>query len=262
MLIPVLNLLQVASDGSSIQLVDVTGNYSVSNPGGFGTPNPAQGAITAIILQLISLNDLSVISSYALTSGERTNLFTPAGAAFPFSDFPSLTPSTYSDGVYDIKYNPCFAGTGTVSYAASAKAFLLTNADTIFALSTGVVGFTLPGSNTIYYIDRNQPLTNTGGSVTIALPATIGTSVAYSIAYEGDLKILVDVAGDRCLTEDIGIWAVGGCIEDNFRDIWKRFAQRIALKSKFTQGYLYDAHELALSLADYCDTLKSGGPCC
>ena len=160
--------------------------------------------------------------------------------------------------MYGLKYNLLYTGVGSITFTTGSKQFSLTNADTIFA---SAVGFVLPSNTSkVYYIDRTKTLNGSGGWVTEILPT--GTTVAFEQAYEGDLKLLIDKAGDRCLTEDIAIWANDGCQDDNFRNIWTRYRQRIALLSKFSQGYLNDANKLAISLAAYCDSSTSTSCSC
>lgn len=259
MLTPVLNILNTANDGSTITLVDATGNYNVTtNPGGFGAPNPLKASISGIILGLVSLNDVTVSSPHRLTTPEQTNLLS-TGQIFGFASFPGINTTRYADGVYQIKYDVLFGGTGQVGHTPSSLAFTLTNADTLLATA---VGFVLTSDTSkIYYIDKTQTLTNTGGFVTEALPGTTA-SENYEIVYEGNLTILIDVQGDQCLTQDLGIWAMDDCKTPNFRDVEKRFFQRVALKAKFADAYLYDAHALALSLAQWCGGVKTVAGCC
>jgi len=255
-LLPTLSLITVAQDASSITIADVTGDYASNNTGGFGTPNPTKAALSGIILGLYSVADATVQAVYRLL--DIAPIFLPAGEAYPAIRFSGITTgTTYLDGVYGIKYNLLYTGTGNITFTTGNKQFSLTNADTLFAAA---VGFVLPDDTSkIYYIDRTKTLNSTGGWVTEILPT--GAIVAYELVYEGDLKLLVDKAGDRCLTEDIAIWANEGCMDDTFRNIWPRYKQRIALLSKFSQGYLNDAHKLATGLAAYCSTSSTSCNC-
>lgn len=254
---PILKLLDVADDATSITVQDATGNYSGSNTGGFGSPNPTKGSVSGIILQLYSMADTTVYVPYRLLS--TANIF-GTGEILTADKFPGITTGTvYKDGVYGIKFNVLYSGVGSISYIAGTKQFSLTNADSIFAAA---IGFILPDNTSkIYYIDRTKTLDASGGYVTSALPLT-GSPASYELTYEGDLKLLVDKAGDKCLVEDIGIWANEGCKDDNFKNIWTRYMQKIALKNKFTQGYLTDAHKLAVALENYCDCQTPYTPCC
>jgi hypothetical protein len=255
-LLPKLNLVNIALDASTITLVDATGEYSTSNVGGFGPPNPIKADVTSAIFGLYKICSPSVVVRYR--ENTLTNLFA-AGEVFSASRFPGITNgNVYADGVYGIKYGLAFAGTGNITFTGGSKQFTLTNAATIFA---SAIGFVLPSTPyQVYYIDKTKTLDAAGGYVTSSLP-TVGATSSFEIIYEGDLKLLIDKAGERCLTEDIGIWAMNGCADEKFRNIQKRFMQRIALKSKFTQGYLFDADKLAVDLANYCDCTTPYQPC-
>lgn len=245
---PILQLISVASDASNITVRDTTGIYSTANPGGFGTPNPIQAVITSIALNFYNILTPAVTIAYLVPN---VAAFFAADAVLPASLFSGIG-ALYPDSVYGIKYQLRAAGANTMSYTTASKQFTNTGADVNFA--PGAVGFILASSPLkVYRIDRTLTLNSAGGFVTEALPVTAGTALSYTIVYEGDLKLLIDKAGDRCLTEDIAIWANNGCQDDNFRNIWGRYKQRVALKSKFTQGYINDAQQLALSLASYCD---------
>ena len=255
-LLPILTLLNVAKDATTITVVDGTGNYSGSNTGGFGSPNPLKVDVTGAILSLYTITDPDILVNYRLTS--TTDLFA-AGETVLAESFSGITTgTTFRDGVYGIKYNLLYSQTATIAFTEGSYAFTLTGASTIFATA---VGFIFDGSSKIYYIDRTKTLNGTGGSVTEAFDST-GSETSFEISYESDLKLLIDKAGDRCLTEDIGIWAQLGCKDDNFKNIWVRFKQRIALRSKFSQGYLYDAQRLAVSLSSYCDCVNTLSLCC
>jgi len=244
---PILTLLSIAKDATSLLVVDGTGNYSSTNTGGFGSPNPLKADVTGAILSLYTICDPDVLVNFRLAS--TTNLLA-AGETVLASSFPGITSgTTFKDGVYGIKHNLLYSQTATIAFTSGSSAFTLTGASTIFATA---VGFVRDGSSKIYYIDRTKTLDASGGSIIGTFDDT-GSETSFEISYEGDLKLLVDKAGERCLTEDIGVWANAGCKDDNFKNIWTRYKQRIAMQSKFTQGYLNDADKLAHNLADYCD---------
>ena len=105
-LLPILNLTSIATDATSITIVDATGDYSLSNPGGFGTPNPAKVDVSGIILNLYSISCPSVSSAYRPAS---TTSILGAGETLLASRFPGITTGTvYSDGVYGLKHNILF----------------------------------------------------------------------------------------------------------------------------------------------------------
>ena len=254
-LLPILTLLDTAKDASSLLVVDGTGNYSSTNTGGFGTPNPLKANVTGAILSLYTICNPNVLVNFRLTT---TAFVLDAGQTISANSFPGITSgSVFKDGVYGIKYNLLYLQSLTLAFTAGSSVFTVTGAATIFAAA---VGFVLGNNSTIYYIDRTKALDSSGGSI-IGTFDTTGARGAFEVCYAGDLKILVDKAGNKCLVEDIGIWANAGCKDDNFKDIWTRYKQRVAMQSKFTQGYLNDADKLAHNLSNYCDCQTPYIPC-
>lgn len=260
-LLPILQLVSISSTADRIVVKDSTGNYDAStNPGGFGAPNPAISAIRGAIFRLTSFNDLSKIYSYKVP--DHTVLFDASGITLQPSYFTGG--SVFLDGVYDIKYDLLLTPntTNVLSFTGGTKQFTLTNASTVFA---SAVGFYYDGN--IYLIDQSKTLNASGGYVTTVFPGTIPVSVnptgsnPYSVIIEGDLKFLNEQTGNNCLLSDIGIWSNKGCEDENFRDIWSRYKQRIAMKNKFANGYLTDTHRLAVYLSSYCTIYSSNCSC-
>lgn len=250
MLQPVLNLVSVSDPASAIVVVDGTGNYSASNPGGFGSPNPTFAAIANILLQVSSFKDLNSIQSLLLDSTQKAALF-GAGLTLSGEDF-SFGTDVFDDAVYNIGYYILYSEAATMGITAGSKQFTLTGASTIFE---NAVGFIMPALSTtkLYLIDRTKTLDSAGGWVTTAFDATTGGAV-IQIAYEGNLKIPVYKQGYRCLIEDLGLWSELGCQDLNFRDVLTRYMYKLSLEAKFTEGYVYDAHNLIIKFAAYCST--------
>ena len=247
MLTPQLKLVGIADDATSITLQENTGAYSTSNTGGFGTPNPAQGTISGVILVATQYSNINIQAPYRLSSTEQASFFS-AGVSLLATQFSVATlGGVFQDGVFDFKYECLFQSTG-ISAVRGSKQFTLTNANTILA---GAVGIVFPDNlSLIYYIDKSQPLTNAGGYVTS--PFLASKTGNFEFSYEGDLKVLVDKAGYNCWLRDVGIWAEDNCQQENFRHIWTRYKQRIAMTTKFGSGMYYDAHNLAVKVASYC----------
>ena len=249
---PVLLLGIIAQDASSIAVSDNSGMFVTGSVGGFGAPNPQVTDVSGVILGLYSIGTPLITACYRLASAAD---FFAAGEILPASRF---SKAVYADGVYGMKYNILCNGTGNIIHNSDFTEFALTNAATLLE---NAAGFVLPDNpDVIYYIDRTKPLTVDGGFVT--MPFTSTGTTTYEIAYEGDLKLLIDKAGDRCLTQDIGLWAQTGCADNDFRNIWSRFKQLIALRVKFSTGYLTDASQMAEALADYCSCDNPDNPCC
>jgi hypothetical protein len=248
----------IADDASVITFKDGTGTYNaVTNPGGYESPNPAQNAITAILIAAVYY--AAVDTPYYYRPQDFSPLFTADGMGLTplnFSGIPTAG-GKYSDGVYTFKYYVGFAGAANIVFTAGAKQFSMTGADAAFA---DAVAFSIPSNDPqkLYFIDRVLPLTSGGGYVTTPLP-DITTPVAINVFYEGDLKLLNYKNGGNCLTSDLGAWSETGCESETFRDVWQRYEWKIAVEAKFSQKLFQDAHNLAVKLGSYCN--QAGGGC-
>lgn len=249
-LLPSLQVSAVADPAASITVVDTTGNYNAgTNPGGFGTPNTAKGAITAVILELESYSQPGTV--YPIAIADPTNLFS-TGQVLAAALFAAVNTAAgnYDDGVYNLNYYLGYTAGVTMTFAGGATSFLLTGADALF---TDAVGFIIPAFSTsfVFLIDRTQSLSSAGGYTTVALP-TITQPATIKILYKGSTQFLITKAGASCLQSDIALWSDTGCKGVDFRDIEKRYLQQLAMGVKFSKGLLYDAHNLAVALATYC----------
>ncbi|MBI2283317.1 MAG: hypothetical protein HYU71_06390 [Bacteroidetes bacterium] len=247
---PVLTLTELAPDASYLIVKDNTGVYNAqSNPGGFGTPNPASADVTAAIFHLSSFTDITKSFGYRVgtfSSFLASQMKATVGTFMGISDR-----DVFRDGVYSMKYYLAFAVVDTITFASGSKQFALTNADTVFA--TGV-GFVIPSLNgtKVYFIDRTQPLTNSGGYVTEALP-TFTAAKAIEKVYEGDLKFLNDKAGTNGLNADIAAACDDNCdcIDEEYKNVWKRYTWKVSMESKFSRKLFSEAHTLAVELESY-----------
>ena len=248
---PVLSLVGIADPASTITVKDGTGNYSGTNTGGFGAPNPLYADLAGVIIKLTSFKDLTAYSSFKLTAPQQALLF-GAGLPLESANFASFsTSSIFDDAVYDLRYYLLYPLVAQASFVAASKQFTLADAVTVFA---DAVGFVIPSfsEGRIYMIDKTKLLDGVGGYTTEALP-DIATPVTIQVVYEGDLKIAVYKQGNTCLLRDLGVWSENGCQGIEFRDMMK-----IALEAKFSKGYVYDAHNLITKLASYCDLNECG----
>jgi hypothetical protein len=240
---PKLKIIGIAEDASSIVVKEFAGVYDAStNAGGYGAPNQNSGAIATAVLRI---NYLSDSLYYSANIPIPANLFTDAGVKITADMFGAMTPTkVFKDGVYDINYYVGFAGSN-ITFVANSKTFLLTNANTLFATA---VGFIIPSvsASKIYFIDRLQTLSSTGGSVTEALPAI--TSAAIQIVYAYNFKMLIKTAGRKSLITDISAWNFAGCPDTDSKEVMKRYKFKLAMEIQFVKGHYLDAHNAALYL--------------
>lgn len=246
---PLLKLVGISETSAYITVADNTGDYGAGNTGGWGTPNPAKADVTGIILQLASFANLKSYTAHKvpnaaafLASGGYQIGVEQVDGAFGSDGF--------ADGVYDIKYDVLFA-LGTIDITPGGTAFTLANADTLLANAAGIVLTGYDGTR-VYYIDFAKGLTATGGHITENFPI-ITASQAANVVYEGSLQVLMNKNGNNCLVADIATWSDHGCEDLNYHDIMKRYQMKIAIEAKFSKKLLYDAHNMAVKLASYCN---------
>jgi hypothetical protein len=258
-LLPVLSLVGIADPAATVTVKDGTGNYdAVTNPGGFGAPNPTYAALAGVILKMASFSNLDSYSTNRLSVDDQAAIFSADGLVIGGASYSGLlTEGVFPDGVYEILHNLVYPEAEEISFTALTKQFTLTGASTIFA---SAVGFVIPAysESKIFYIDRSKTLNGTGGYITEAFPEGITVPAVIEVVYQGDLKIAILKEGNRCLLRDIGVWTENGCKDLEFRDILNRYMQKIAIETKFTQGYVYDAHNMIINLASYCDLTTCG----
>jgi hypothetical protein len=113
---------KVSKDGKSLRVKDVTGPFSVSSPGGYGTPNEA---ISAIASSSVTIKDpegnaytITGIASdvYAETTIPQTSIGVPPGESIP-------------DGVYDATFSIVGA---LATYTYTTKFFVTWNVECCF----------------------------------------------------------------------------------------------------------------------------------
>lgn len=239
-LTPILKLLSIADDASSIQVKDESLNLTT---------------VYSILFQVANFSNLSYYTT--VLASNIIDIFTADGYTFPASDASAVTGgSVFKDGVYDFKYD--IVANTFFSFTTSGSQFFYTGADVDFA---DVTGFLIIAYDTtkIFYIDTTIPLTGTGGSIVGTFPTG---SVTACPVYESNLKVLISKSGETCLVQDTAVWSDCGCPADtDFRDIWLRYTYKIAMQNKFAKALYYDAHNLAVKLASYCSAILNSCGC-
>lgn len=239
----------VTASSLGIQLIDATGAYDVNNnPGGWGTPNPIQANVTAILI-LQALLGKSQSLPQQLSSDDMAAYLTGQGV--------TIGP-VGKDGVYDIDALLGFACPSTLSAAAGAYQFTMTNASTLFVAA---IGFTIDSisSTTLYLIDRTKPLTSVGGFVTSPLPAAAGLSVTYY--FDAQVYALISTLGTNCLNQDIAKFAGTcdcGCEGEELNALLCRYAQYLSMNQRFVEEDWPGANNLAINAMNKC---YKSGPC-
>lgn len=232
-----------AAQPTGMLLLDDTGNYdAVANPGGWGAPNPLKTDVIAILVSQVRLGK-GQSPGGPLSVSDQAAYLTGTGAAI-------LPATANQDGVYDVDALIGFTAPQTITSVAGQLTFLMTNANSVFALATG---FTINGvSPTFFAVDRSQPLTNTGGSVLGALPAAAGATVTYY--FDAQAYALVCQTGQACLLRDIAKYAgtCEGCSGDDLDALTTRYNQYLAMFIRFAAQDWAGADDLAAKLQKDC----------
>jgi hypothetical protein len=96
------SLIQLNSGNTSLTMFDNTGDYSLLNPGGYGTPNPATSDVTKATLTI----DIQGYNSYAPVTVDITanfaDLFT---TGYVLTAMSALNLPVFPDGWYKFTYS-------------------------------------------------------------------------------------------------------------------------------------------------------------
>lgn len=234
----------VSNTNAYVTLIDATGNYNaVSNPGGFGAPNPTTGDIypTTVVVVLKRLLD---------TLSETKTL--------SFADLQAgvlqLTSETlYQDGVWEIETWYQQNITRNVTWVPGTYKVELANADTLLSGIKGVLT-NIPGyENVPLLIDETKTIDATGFYVTTVLAGS-GTGV-FRLAYKAQSYMLVKTSSDECIAKKLGrnalkLTGLCGCSME-VMDLFNR----IEVAKIFFSVENYDtAHELIDSVRLICES--------
>ena len=227
-LTPQVKVLSTSSTG--IVVIDNTGAYdAISNPGGWGGPNPSKSSVGGILIAITPLSGSAATSARLALSDTVAYLYGPGY---------SITPPG-PDGVYVITMRIGFVnGTQMTSDSANPLHFLMTGANTAFA---GADGFTLDALNTgaYYQLDATQPPSATDGYVLSVLPTFFGQ--LPTIYDTCTINALVYQAGFNYLNLDIAKFASSSdcCAGEELDSLMARFAQYQGMLYKFNTSADY-----------------------
>lgn len=235
-------ILVTAQSKGSVTISNNTGTYNaVSNPGGFGAPNPVTGDVQGILLHINRF--LEAVAYKESTSYAIFNTGFAKTAAF-------------SDGVWKCRalYQIIPGGAApTVTWTPGERRILLTNADVVLAETaiTAVMISSL-GTDVVLDIDRSKPITSTEFYVQTPVTGT-GTGSLW-VGYEAVAYFKVQDAVEDCLVGKIGKDALkafpDGC---NCCSEVMDINNRLYAAGVFFANANYPAtHELLKGLYDYC----------
>lgn len=170
---PKIVLSGISADAGYFMLQDTTGNYSVTNPGGYGAPNLLRGDITALLIVLY--NSGSPINKLFYRPSAVTNFIDGTTTQqIAVANFNGL--GKFSDGVINIDYIPLRSFIVTVNNLVVASAGLFKGDEDVVVIN-----------NIVYSVDKT--VTNTASSLTLTTQPPVGTTTVQA-GYKGFQNIL------------------------------------------------------------------------
>lgn len=260
MLKPVLGIIGVAKDASTITLRDVTGVYDVTtNPGGYGTPN----APVPITVGLTFKNWTDTLPYANIVGGAGCNtlsdLATGIQDGYTFSQSILGLPGTFRGGVQQVKYYPYEALDSIVTLTQGSKLVTVTAGTIPTAYNAGYISVLILSADgmqvlsTVLLIDKTQPITSTTFYVDQPWGGITGTGYKLMIATEGDLKILIDQLANACLSGKIGQLSLRqNCDTDYIDTLTTLTMWMFSAKVKFDGQDFAGADELIEDIQDRC----------
>lgn len=256
---PKLQVLSLSKDKTTITVKDITGDYNaVTNPGGFNNPGDAHQLVRSYYgSAVIRINyfDNDVYYDKEIQFPQFIQLIDPesqGGLAITAADF-GIPGGVFLDGVYDIEYylgipgdNGVVGDVGTTHYVLMGGDF----ADPLYF--DGMFLFDNNYGNKFYLFDKTLPFSNNSGYFTKPLVLdAVWTSPPipaseYSWLIKGpNTKLLVKETGRQRLNNDISLWNLAGCPEEDPYEVLKRFKYKLAMETQFAKGHFLDAHVAA-----------------
>lgn len=254
----------ISKTATSVTLQDTTGAYNVStNPGGYGTPNPASPASTTKAYILWRYwTDTSYGTPFTLSAGNITSLQGAGLAITPLMQGLSTdSDAVFSDGIHQIKYIPAQALAGTGTFTASSKIVVLSGSSGVAALQAlgGIVWVLVVIAGTTYAYELDTTGTNDNTQLTLKTAVTVssGAGATVIVGGEDDIKILINKAAEACIVSSTGALAdiPGSCLEVEAtlnKMIRWQFAANIQYECEDYDG----AHNLVVSINKYCTSGK------
>lgn len=205
-------LVGISDTGKTIAVEDSTGAYNaVTNPGGWGSPNPEVGDID---LYLISLSHFSFKEIYwqrqvraATEPNDQTQPGVNQIAVGATVNLDSIklgmaeTQNTFSDGVYDINIHAILDGVIGATGVAGQTFLLPSTSEDVSQYDVIYAG------GMVYDIDQSK---DTNGGTVIYVVQELQANVAtIQLGYKANVKALKDLGLRTCLTNSTG--NLGGC---------------------------------------------------
>lgn len=238
-----LSKVSLSSDGTVLTVQDTTGNYNaVTNPGGYGTPNPVRSA--NILLRWKMYSDcgwISISGSYLQSDIEAGYAITTVAAGL------SAQPGLFPDGVNEIQYLSGYALSGSVTTVYGENTVQSSGLD----MSTLQIGMYLSfntNPKAVY-----QVLAISGGTITLDTPyGGTNTSETCLEWYTTTLDVLVQTLGQNRINDRL-CRVPASQIWDYWLDqLCLMTMNELAASAKMDAGDIAGANALAIAVANQC----------
>lgn len=258
---------QTSSNSSNkiITFTEITGNYSVSNPNGYGTTQLPTGFREIADLTSATLAILSYDGTYSFlgsstpevgnllysTTFDSTTAQSIANGTSQLLDLDSLIGADYIDGVYKLIYYNWFPADSNVVLTfvdgSSTVNFTAGNADTF-----STAKYLQVDVNTIYEILSVNSTTNT--LVINEVAATSGTNTTYSLGYytENIFSNVFDI--NTCLFTNIAKSACSdcGCNPAKKKKLFQAVMQFFGIDTNMAKGNYKCVQDIINAITIFC----------
>lgn len=258
MVVPVVESVSVSKGADVLTLKDITGAYSGSNTGGYGSPNAEEPTVVAMTLRYwpdtshygeLITEDSAVIDDLLGSGRELT----------PQSFGVTSSQTKFLSGVHQLKYYPMELQSTVVTLTKNSKLVTVTAGTAPNTWNAGYIGiiFSLSGIvyKKVFLIDRTKSITSSTFYLTEAWPGDTEEGYNLYIAPEGDLKVFVYQAANACLVSRIGTKLGQSCncdtqeVDKLMHMVMQMFASQVDFNCKDYQG----AHNKVVAVDLLCN---------
>lgn len=233
-----LNKVSLSSDGTTLIVQDVTGNYNVStNPGGYGTPNPDIPNLVLLRWKMY----LDTVWKYVTGSYTQSDL----AAGFALTTINILLTSILNllpDGVEQVEYLAGYPVDGDIVTIPGGATVDITGLDTsLFPIGT-LISFTY-APNKIYTV-----IGITGNIITLDTPYG-GTEVLDNITIwvvSNTLNVLVQTFAKNNIANELCKYDANDITDYKLTELTKATMDNLAAGAKFDAGDIAGANAIAL----------------
>lgn len=235
-----LSQVSLSTDGTVLTVQDTTGAYNVStNPGGYGTPNPA----TPTKVQLRWKTFFSCV--WAVVTGTYAYADVLAGYGITTVSLAlSTIPSLFPDGINQVQYLAGYLLTGSVTVLPGSTTVTVVDMDTS-KLTAGMYLSFASDPNTLYYILSIA-------STTIILETPYGGSNTTETCYQWYstvLNVLVQTLGQNRINDRLCRVTVDNLTDSELNKLLQLTMDELAASARYDIGDYAGADVLARRVA-------------